>query len=42
VARIEELGRTTALSIRQIQDALAGHVSRSGVGQVVKRVRHPS
>jgi DNA invertase Pin-like site-specific DNA recombinase len=41
VARIEELGRTTALSIRQIQDALAGHVSRSGVGQVVKRVRHP-
>jgi len=42
VARIEELGRTTALSIRQIQDALAGHVSRSVVGQVVKRVRHPS
>jgi DNA invertase Pin-like site-specific DNA recombinase len=42
LARIEELGRTTALSIRQIQDALAGHVSRSVVGQVVKRVRHPS
>jgi DNA invertase Pin-like site-specific DNA recombinase len=42
VARIEELGRTTALSIRQIQDVLAGHVSRSVVGQIVKRVRHPS
>ena len=42
VARIGELGRTTALSIRQIQDALAGHVSRSVVGQVEKRVRHPS
>ena len=41
VARIEELGRTMALSIRQIQDALAGHVSRLVVGQVVKRVRHP-
>jgi DNA invertase Pin-like site-specific DNA recombinase len=42
VARIEELGRTTGLSIRQIQEALAGHVSRSVVGLIVKRVRLPS
>jgi len=39
VAHIETLAQTTALSIRQIQEALAGRVSRSVIGQIVKRVR---
>jgi DNA invertase Pin-like site-specific DNA recombinase len=39
VARIETLATTTPLSIRQIHATLAGHVSRSVVGAIVKRVR---
>jgi DNA invertase Pin-like site-specific DNA recombinase len=39
VARIEELATTTPLSIRQIHAALAGRVSRSVVGVIVKHVR---
>jgi hypothetical protein len=30
------------MSIRQIYQALGGRVSRSIVGEIVKRVRHPS
>jgi DNA invertase Pin-like site-specific DNA recombinase len=39
VAHIEELAGTTDMSIRQIQDALQGKVSKSVVGEIVKRVR---
>jgi hypothetical protein len=39
VARIEGLAATTPWSIRQIHAALAGRVSRSVVGEIVKRVR---
>ena len=39
VARIEGLAATTSLSIRQIHAALAGRVSRSVVGAIVKRIR---
>lgn len=39
VERIEELARSTDLSIRQIQRAFKGRVSRSVVGAIVKRVR---
>lgn len=39
VSRIEELAETTDMSIRQIQKALKGRVSRSVVGEIVKRVR---
>jgi DNA invertase Pin-like site-specific DNA recombinase len=39
VAQVETLAQTTEMSIRQIQEALAGRVSRSAVGQIVKRVR---
>ena len=39
VERIEELAGSTDLSIRQIHGALKGRVSRSVVGDVVKRVR---
>jgi DNA invertase Pin-like site-specific DNA recombinase len=39
VARIEGLAATTPMSIRQIHAALAGCVSRSVVGAIVKRVR---
>ena len=42
VARIEELAGTTDMSIRQIQDALQGKVSKSVVGEIVKRVRQES
>jgi DNA invertase Pin-like site-specific DNA recombinase len=42
VSRIEALAGTTGLSVRQIQEALAGQVSRSVVGAIVKRVRAPS
>jgi DNA invertase Pin-like site-specific DNA recombinase len=45
VSRIEALAGTTGLSVRQIQEAIAGQVSRSVVGGIVKRVRaqsHPS
>jgi DNA invertase Pin-like site-specific DNA recombinase len=45
VSRIETLAGTTGLSVRQIQEVLAGQVSRSVVGGIVKRVRtqaHPS
>jgi DNA invertase Pin-like site-specific DNA recombinase len=41
VARIEGLAETTTLSIRQIHAAVAGRVSRSVVGEIVKRVRAP-
>jgi DNA invertase Pin-like site-specific DNA recombinase len=39
VDRVEELARSTALSIRQIHGAVKGRVSRSVVGAIVKRVR---
>jgi DNA invertase Pin-like site-specific DNA recombinase len=39
VSRIEELAETTDMSIRQIQQALKGRVSRSVVGEIVKRAR---
>jgi DNA invertase Pin-like site-specific DNA recombinase len=39
VARVETLAQTTAMSIRQIKEALPGKVSRSVVGHIVKRVR---
>jgi DNA invertase Pin-like site-specific DNA recombinase len=39
VSRIEELAETTDMSIRQIQQALKRRVSRSVVGEIVKRVR---
>jgi DNA invertase Pin-like site-specific DNA recombinase len=39
VAHVETLARTTEMSIRQIQEAMAGRMSRSVVGQIVKRVR---
>ena len=45
VSRIEVLAGTTGMSVRQIQEALAGQVSRSVVGDIVKRIRaqsHPS
>jgi DNA invertase Pin-like site-specific DNA recombinase len=42
VARIEDMARTTPMSIRQIHGALANRVSRSRVGQIVKAVRNPS
>lgn len=41
VARVEALASTTIMSIRQIYQALGGRVSRSIVGEIVKRVRHP-
>jgi len=34
--------RAISMSIRQIHQALGGRVSRSVVGEIVKRVRHPS
>jgi len=39
MAHVETLAQTTEMSIRQIQEALAGRVSLSVVGQIVKRVR---
>ena len=42
VTRVEALASTTAMSIRQIHQALGGRVSRSIIGEIVKRVRHPS
>ena len=42
VTRIEELACTTDLSIRQIQETLKGRVSRSVVGEIVKRLRDQS
>ena len=42
VTRIEKLAGTTDMSIRQIQDALQGNVSKSVVGEIVKRVREQS
>jgi DNA invertase Pin-like site-specific DNA recombinase len=42
VTRVEALASTTAMSIRQVHQALGGRVSRSIVGEIVKRVRHPS
>jgi DNA invertase Pin-like site-specific DNA recombinase len=42
VARIEDFAGTTAMSIRQIHEALEGRVSRSVVGEIVKRVRTQS
>jgi DNA invertase Pin-like site-specific DNA recombinase len=41
VARIEERAQTTSLSIRQIHREFASRVSRSLVGNIVKRVRNP-
>ncbi len=42
VTRVEAFAGTTLMSIRQIHQALGGRVSRSVVGEIVKRVRHPS
>jgi DNA invertase Pin-like site-specific DNA recombinase len=42
VARVEAFAGTTTMSIRQIHQALGGRVSRSVVGEIVQRVRHPS
>jgi DNA invertase Pin-like site-specific DNA recombinase len=42
VARIEERAHTTSMSIRQIHSELNSQVSRSLVGEIVKRVRNPS
>jgi DNA invertase Pin-like site-specific DNA recombinase len=42
VSRIEALAGTTGMSVRQIQEALEGQVSRSVVGDIVKRVRAQS
>ncbi len=42
VTRIEELAASTPLSIRQIHATVAGQVSRSVVGVIVKRARAPS
>jgi DNA invertase Pin-like site-specific DNA recombinase len=42
VSRIEALAGTTGMSVRQIQEALADQVSRSVVGEIVKRIRAPS
>ena len=42
VTRIEELAGTTDMSIRQIHHALNGKVSKSVVGEIVKRVREQS
>jgi DNA invertase Pin-like site-specific DNA recombinase len=42
VSRIEVLAGTTGMSVRQIQEVLAGQVSRSVVGDIVKRVRAQS
>jgi DNA invertase Pin-like site-specific DNA recombinase len=42
VARIEAFATTSDMSIRQIQEALKGRVSRSVVGEIVKRVREQS
>jgi DNA invertase Pin-like site-specific DNA recombinase len=42
VPHVEALASTTAMSIRQIHQALGGRVSRSIIGEIVKRVRHPS
>lgn len=39
VAQIEELAQRTDLSIDRIREALQGQVSRSVVGEIVKRVR---
>ena len=39
VERIEELAGSTDISIREIHEALKGRVSRSVVGEIVKRVR---
>ena len=42
VARVKTFADTTGLSIRQIHQELDGRVSRSVVGEIVKRVRHPA
>ncbi len=42
VARIEKRAHTTSMSIRQIHSELDGRVSRSLVGEIVKRMRNPS
>ena len=42
VSRIEALAGTTGMSVRQIQEAIAGQVSRSVVGGIVKRVQAQS
>ena len=40
VARIEELARTTDLSVREIHRRIAAKAGRGVVGDIVKRVRH--
>jgi DNA invertase Pin-like site-specific DNA recombinase len=42
VARVAIFAGTTGMSIRQIYQAVGGRVSRSVVGEIGKRVRHPS
>ncbi|NEX19928.1 recombinase family protein [Thiorhodococcus mannitoliphagus] len=40
VTEVEELARTTNLSVGEIQRRLGGKTGRGGVGAIVKRVRH--
>lgn len=40
VTAVEELARTTDLSVREIQRRLGGKTGRGVVGDIVKRVRH--
>jgi DNA invertase Pin-like site-specific DNA recombinase len=42
VRQIQRLAETTDLSVRKIQEALRGKVSRAVVGEIVKRIRNPS
>jgi transposase len=39
---VKAFAGTTGLSIRQIHQELDGRVSRSVVGEMVKRMRHPA
>ena len=39
VAEIETLAASTDLSIRQIQETIAGKASRGSIGEIVKRIR---
>lgn len=42
VTRIEDMARSTDMSVRQIHGEFAKRVSRARVGQIVKAVRNPS
>jgi len=40
VAEVEELARTTELSVREIQRRIGAKTGRGVVGDIVKRIRH--